>query len=143
MKIKKILFINMSTVIQKLTELNELLKSGIITQQDFDNQKEKLLNQAHMLPAGASQPNIVINNSSTATATASGNNNGSQQKSKMVSLLLCIFLGWIGVHRFYTGHLIVGIIYACTFGLLGIGMLFDLLYIILGSYKDANGNVLK
>lgn len=47
-------------------------------------------------------------------------------KSRSVSLVLCIFLGMLGVHRFYEGKNITGIIYLCTLGLLGVGWVFDI-----------------
>jgi hypothetical protein len=47
-------------------------------------------------------------------------------KNKWVSLLLCLFLGWLGAHRFYERKIPSGILYLCTLGLLGIGVLFDL-----------------
>ena len=43
-----------------------------------------------------------------------------------VGWILLIFLGVFGVHRMYMGKWITGIIYLCTFGLLGIGYLYDL-----------------
>jgi TM2 domain-containing membrane protein YozV len=42
-----------------------------------------------------------------------------------VAWVLLTFLGFFGVHRFYMGKLITGIIYLCTAGLLGIGYLYD------------------
>jgi len=42
-------------------------------------------------------------------------------------LWLCIFLGLAGIHRFYYGRIVSGIIYLFTFGLLGFGQLYDLL----------------
>lgn len=47
-------------------------------------------------------------------------------KNKWVSLLLCIFLGWIGAHKFYEGKIGMGILYICTFGLLGFGWIIDI-----------------
>jgi TM2 domain-containing membrane protein YozV len=38
---------------------------------------------------------------------------------------LCLF-GIGGVHRFYSGQIVWGIVYLCTFGLFGIGQLVDL-----------------
>ncbi|MGH8539760.1 MAG: NINE protein [Stenotrophobium sp.] len=39
--------------------------------------------------------------------------------------LLLTFLGWLGVHRFYMGKWITGIIYLCTGGLFLMGVLYD------------------
>lgn len=42
-----------------------------------------------------------------------------------VAWLLLAFLGFFGVHRMYMGKWISGIIYLFTFGLLGLGVLYD------------------
>jgi TM2 domain-containing membrane protein YozV len=42
-----------------------------------------------------------------------------------VAWVLLTFLGFFGVHRFYMGKWVTGIIYLCTMGLLGIGYLYD------------------
>ena len=41
--------------------------------------------------------------------------------------LLLTFLGVFGIHRFYMGKLVTGVIYLLTGGLCGIGWLYDLL----------------
>lgn len=64
------------------------------------------------------------------------------QKDWLVALLLCIFLGGLGIHRFYTGHTAIGIIQLLTLGLCGIWVIIDLILIITGSFKDANGQEL-
>lgn len=46
---------------------------------------------------------------------------GISRKSKTTALLLCIFLGGLGVHRFYVGKGGTGILYLFTAGLFGIG----------------------
>jgi TM2 domain-containing membrane protein YozV len=60
-------------------------------------------------------------------------------KSRLVDLLLCLFLGEIGVHKFYEGKIGLGVLYIFTFGLFGIGALIDLIMIITGGAKDSDG----
>lgn len=67
---------------------------------------------------------------------------GGEQKDWLTTLLLCIFLGGLGVHRFYTGHTAIGLVQLFTGGGCGIWTLIDLITIITGSYKDAQGNPL-
>jgi TM2 domain-containing membrane protein YozV len=64
------------------------------------------------------------------------------QKDWLTTLLLCLFLGGLGVHRFYTGHTVIGIVQLLTLGGCGIWSLVDLIMIAIGSYKDASGNAL-
>lgn len=58
----------------------------------------------------------------------------------LTCLLLCAFLGYLGVHRFYTGHTLIGILQLVTLGGCGIWVLIDLIIIVTGNYKDAKGN---
>ena len=60
-------------------------------------------------------------------------------KSRIIALLLCIFLGYFGVHRFYVGRIGLGILYLFTFGLLGFGWLVDIVLLLLGRLKDKYG----
>ena len=60
-------------------------------------------------------------------------------KSALACLLLVIFLGPFGAHRFYVGKIGTGILYLLTVGLVGIGVLYDLVIIALGEFKDAKG----
>ena len=65
------------------------------------------------------------------------------EKSGLVALLLCLFLGGLGIHRFYVGKIGTGVIYLLTAGLFGIGTLVDLIMIIVGSFKDKDNKVVK
>lgn len=51
-------------------------------------------------------------------------------KSKWVSFFLCLFLGYIGAHKFYEGRILLGIVYLCTGGLFGIGLVVDLIVLL-------------
>lgn len=64
-------------------------------------------------------------------------------KSQLVALLLAIFVGVLGIHRFYLGHTGIGIIQLLTFGGFGIWALIDLILIISGDLKPKNGDYEK
>ena len=57
-------------------------------------------------------------------------------KSRTVALLLCIFAGVLGIHRYYVGKIGTGILYTLTGGLFGIGAFVDLIKICVGSFTD-------
>jgi len=60
----------------------------------------------------------------------------------LVTLLLCIFMGYFGVHRFYTGSIGIGVVQLCTLGGCGIWWMLDLILIVTGAYKDGDGKPL-
>lgn len=68
------------------------------------------------------RPQIIINN---ADLGAYG-----RMKNKWVALLLCLFLGGFGAHKFYEGKIGMGILYLFTCGLFGIGWLVDTIRIL-------------
>lgn len=63
-------------------------------------------------------------------------------KSKSVALLLCIFLGYIGIHRFYAGKIGTGIIWFLTAGCFGIGWICDIITISSGNFIDGNNKII-
>jgi TM2 domain-containing membrane protein YozV len=56
----------------------------------------------------------------------------------LVAYVLWFFLGYLGIHRFYLGRPVSGVIWLCTGGLLGVGWLIDL---VLTAFmvEDENG----
>jgi TM2 domain-containing membrane protein YozV len=64
----------------------------------------------------------------------------SSEKTRLVALLLCFFVGVLGVHRFYVGKIGTGVAMILTFGGLGIWALIDLIMIICGAFTDSEGN---
>ena len=100
----------MSTA-DEIKKLNDLLRDRVITQEEFNSQKEKLLKSS--LSGSDSQ--------------------------WVVTLLLAFLLGIIGAHRFYVGKTGTGILMLLTFGGLGIWLLIDLILIVTGQFTNKEG----
>jgi len=97
----------MSTA-DEIKKLNDLLKDRVITQEEFDLQKEKLLN------------------SSTTTSTTDW----------LTLFLLTFFVGVLGVHRFYVGKIGTGFLMLLTLGGLGVWFLVDLILVVTGQFTN-------
>ncbi len=61
------------------------------------------------------------------------------KKSRLITLLLAIFLGIFGAHRFYADRIASGVLYLCTEGLFGIGVIVDIILIATGGFYDGHG----
>ena len=100
----------MSTA-DEIKKLNDLLKDRVIAQEEFDLQKEKLLN------------------SSTTTSTTDW----------LTLFLLTFFVGVLGVHRFYVGKIGTGFLMLLTLGGLGVWFLVDLILVVTGQFTNKDG----
>jgi len=67
---------------------------------------------------------------------------GVQRYDWLTTLLLCFFLGGLGIHSFYTKKTGIGVAQLLTAGGCGIWMLVDLIMIITENFRDGNGNPL-
>lgn len=85
----------------------------------------------------------LMESSKLLEVSKSRNDSKTEEKSFITTLLLAVFFGWLGAHRFYTGYTGIGILQFCTFGGWGIWILIDLFSICTNNYKDINGNTLK
>ncbi|MCR5249447.1 MAG: TM2 domain-containing protein [Lachnospiraceae bacterium] len=94
-------------------------------------QVETLAGQAQQTPQV-----INIQNSNTNNNNNNNSNMGGpmmvygRPKDKLVSILLCLFTGWIGGHKFYEGKILMGVLYLFTAGLCGVGVLVDFIVLL-------------
>lgn len=65
----------------------------------------------------------------------SASKNTPNEKSKLFALLLCMLFGFFGVHRFYLGKPITGIIWFFTFGFFMVGWFIDTILIAMDILK--------
>ncbi len=100
----------MSTA-DEIKKLNDLLRDRVISQEEFDSQKEKLLD------------------SSTKTNSIDW----------LALFLLTFFVGVLGVHRFYVGKIGTGVLMLITLGGLGVWFLVDLLLVVTGQFTNKDG----
>lgn len=64
-------------------------------------------------------------------------------KDWVVTLLLSLFLGSLGIHRFYVGKIGTGILQLITVGGCEIWTLVDIIMIATGNFKDKDGYEIK
>lgn len=89
---------------EEIKALKELLDMGAITQEDFDEKKAELLNQpikAQQLTSPPPQPHH---------SQVGASSQASYGKSKIAAGLLAIFVGTLGIHKFYLGYTTQGIV---------------------------------
>ena len=100
---------------EELAKYKKLLDDRVISQEDYDKKKEELLNR----------------NESRGLTT---------DNTWLVALLLCLFVGFLGIHRFYVGKAGTGFLQIITFGGLGIWVLIGLIMLVMGKFTDKEGN---
>lgn len=84
---------------------------------------------------------IIKSSSKTTSYTITKEQNDSTSgKSQIVAIVLCLFLGAFGIHRFYLGYPGMGILMLLTGGLFGILWLIDLILLLTGGLKPKNGD---
>ena len=86
----------------ELKKLHELKEKNVISEDEFNDQKESILSK--MKREENKQQKV-----STSTLTADPD-----AKSKMIAGLLGVFLGGVGVHRFYLGYIGMGVAQLCV-----------------------------
>ncbi|WP_033161172.1 TM2 domain-containing protein [[Mycoplasma] collis] len=63
-------------------------------------------------------------------------------KSRLITVLLSLFLGALGVDRFYTGKIMLGILKLITAGGFGVWALIDFILALTGNMRDSANNLI-
>lgn len=97
-----------------------------------------------MARGGTIQPTTLVQHMDANFPVAANTIHGVfSTRTFMTTLLLSIFLGGLGVDRFYLGYTGLGIVKLLTFGGCGIWSLIDLVLIAMRNLPDAEGNPLS
>lgn len=73
----------------------------------------------------------MASTASSSTTSINSNIRYKKSKNKWISLLLCLFLGIFGVHKFYEEKIGIGILYLFTGGLFCIGWIVDIISLLM------------
>lgn len=82
--------------------------------------------------------NLKESANSSAAAPAAGGGH-----SQLIALIICFFVGALGIHRFYLGYTWQGIVQLLTLGACGIWSLIDFIRIITGDLQPKSGRYSK
>lgn len=79
----------------------------------------------------------------TSAATPGQAANSVSPKSRLATTILAWVLGGLGIDRFYTGHIVLGIVKLLTAGGFGIWWIIDFVLAVAGKRKDKEGNLIE
>lgn len=92
-------------ILDQIKSLKELQEMGAISQEEFDEQKRRILD--HHFDGSRLETSNTRGGQEPFCPNAANNNSpadSTSQKSKVVAGLLAICLGALGVHKFYLGY---------------------------------------
>mgnify|MGYP004732899235 CR=1 FL=1 len=72
-----------------------------------------------------------------------GSGSATSPRSKTLTLVLAILLGYFGAHRFYAGKIGSGVAYLLTFGIFGIGWIIDSICSALSKFRDKDERLIS
>lgn len=81
--------------------------------------------QVELLQQAAPAPTSTVNNVNYIAPAPKYSRKNPCLKNKWLAFFLCLFGGYLGLHKFYERKIGLGILYLCTLGLFGIGWFID------------------
>ncbi|MBR1769483.1 MAG: TM2 domain-containing protein [Bacteroidales bacterium] len=84
-----------------------------------------------------------FDNAETQRHYTQSNTRGHLNSDWLASILLCFFVGTLGIHIFYNGKIASGVLMLITFGGLGVWYIIDLILIITENFTDKKGEKLR
>lgn len=117
----------------------------IIQFEDIDGKTKVSVSSASktgdtMTPKNQQNVNLILENITNDLQGLEIKTHAGSNKSALVTLILLLLFGSLGVHKFYLGKTGWGIAYLFTLGLFGVGVFIDFIRLIMGNLKDSNGN---
>lgn len=97
----------MASTLDELSTLKALLDQGVLTQEEFNRKKAELLSR-DLSPVASPAPSFA--GTQPIGACSPGVAAAPDSKSKLAAALLAIFLGSLGIHKFYLGYTTAGVI---------------------------------
>ncbi|TPV94073.1 MAG: TM2 domain-containing protein [Myxococcales bacterium FL481] len=64
-------------------------------------------------------------------------------KGFVPTILLAFFFGTFGVHRFYAGKVLTGLLQLITLGGFGVWTIIDIIMIVTGNFTDSDGRKIR
>lgn len=125
-----------STVTTAVVSNNILAKNEVATVKNATQTSTQAVKSSTVVSKKASVNAI----SKTNTKAVKKNADPGEGKSQMIALILCIFVGVLGIHRFYLGYTMEGVLQLLTGGGCGVWALIDLVRIITGDLKPKDGD---
>jgi len=125
-----------STVTTAVVSNNILAKNEVATVKNATQTSTQAVKSSTVVSKKAAVNAI----SNTNTKAVKKNADPGEGKSQLIALILCIFVGVLGIHRFYLGYTMEGVVQLLTAGGCGIWSLIDLVRIITGDLKPKDGD---
>ena len=121
-----------NTAMEASTVTTAVVSNNILAKNEVATVKNATQTSTH-----AVKLSTVVSKKAKLTPVSSVSNKALSQEIDWVAFILCFFLGGLGIHRFYLGYPLIGVLQILTLGGFGIWILIDLIRIITGDLGPA------